>query len=179
MILGFTGLIGAGKSTCAKHMVEEYDFQPSNFKQSLIDEMKEIFPDVLRELGAIYDLDVQDLFDQKPPAMRALMQNFGTDLRRVEDLDYWVNIWKDKALSEDVVVDDVRFINEAKAVRDMGGYIIRVTVQGEKPFGGAHVSEHEWLDIEPDYHIKARRGDKKSVVEQLKDIYNTIKDEKR
>lgn len=178
MIIGFTGLIGAGKSTCAQHMVEEHDFTPINFKSGLIEEMKYHLPDVLRELGVIYDLDVQDLFDQKPPAMRALMQNFGTDLRRVENSDYWVDLWVSKIGAADIVVDDVRFLNEAEALRSKGGLIVKVTVQGEEPFGGAHLSEHEWLQIEPDYQIKARRGKPKDAIEQLEDIYNQIKDEK-
>ena len=60
---------------------------------------------------------------------RALMQWHGTEYRRAQDSEYWVK----KAMAKCVgtgpvlyVIDDCRFENEAKAIKDAGGVLVRV-----------------------------------------------------
>jgi len=96
MIIGITGLRRSGKTTVSKYLQENHGFVSHNFKAALIKEMKEKFPDTLDALCR--DLEganntVDGLFEEKPRAMRALMQNFGTDVRRAEDPNYWVDEW--------------------------------------------------------------------------------------
>lgn len=79
---------------------------------------------------------------------RQIMQRLGTDWgRKLIDAELWVRCWKGQAIRSlgdglCVVADDVRFPNEASAVRDLGGLVIRVL----RPGGGstehiAHASE--------------------------------------
>jgi len=160
MIIALTGFKRSGKSECAKHLAK-HGLKRINFKDCLIEEIKQNFPDLLKVIG--------DDFDNKPPAVRALLQNYGTEVRRRDNQDYWVNKWKEK-VSDNVVVDDCRFLNEAKAIKDLGGTIIRVIRPGFN--GDNHISEREQEQIKVDYTIIAQ--DLKSLIQQIDDLYSRI-----
>ena len=161
MIVAFTGLMGSGKSTCANYLVER-GFTKINFKDSLIAEVKKNFPELLREIMSYtHHENVDDLLATYPrhPLVRALLQNYGTDVRRRDADNYWVEKWGHVVASRvapnipaDVTTDDVRFINEAQMVRSLGGIIIRITDNKARAFSG-HPSETEQLQIVPDYTI--------------------------
>jgi hypothetical protein len=179
MIVGFVGKKGSGKTTAADALVAEHGFRKHNFKDTLIAEIKHKMPAVLHELVNVYekiDYDgmnpwtVERLFKEKPPLMRALLQNYGTEVRRADDPMYWVDAWGQlaSALSEqDIVVDDVRFENEAQAVRDMGGVLIRVMKDSfDYPIVDAHASETEQDSIVVNHEIKVKEGE----VNKLKEL---------
>ncbi|UUJ74495.1 deoxynucleoside-5'-monophosphate kinase [Microcystis phage Mae-Yong1326-1] len=76
-------------------------------------------------------------------AMRSLGTEWGRDQMAP---DVWVRILLTKAAThrmrgEPVVVDDMRFPNEAQAVRDAGGLTVRVTRPDLPPQAGEHPSE--------------------------------------
>lgn len=164
MLVGLIGFKQVGKSTAAAYLQNQYGFVRHNFKDALIAEMKERFPDLLEELSSVYAMNVDSLFIEKPPAMRALMQNFGTNVRRVDFDCYWTDQWASglPRSQGNVVVDDVRFKNEAAAVKDCGGVLIRL-VRPDVGTGGQHVSETEQLDIVADYTIESLAGDYSSL----------------
>ena len=177
MIVGFVGKKGSGKSTAAKFLEEEHGFCRHNFKDALIAELKHKMPETLREMVHAVALvsdgewTVDRLFAEKPPIARALLQNYGTDVRRADDPEYWVDLWRNFALVPDnknIVVDDVRFENEAQAIRDMGGCLIRimknspvVTEQDNHP------SETEQDDIVVNHEIVVEKGDLKTLKERV------------
>jgi hypothetical protein len=77
---------------------------------------------------------------------RKLWQIIGTDLLRDEiDPDFHVNRWKAlvQQLPEGVLVlvEDVRFPNEAEAIRSLGGVVVKLTRPGVSSVAGAHKSE--------------------------------------
>lgn len=114
------------------------------------------------------------LFDTKPQPFRALMQNYGTEVRRRDNADYWVNIWKDSvsgALKDKkhVVADDVRFLNEAKAVKDAGGILVKLMREDIQTTGN-HVSETEQDNIKCDVEIKLIKNDFNALEKDLKRI---------
>lgn len=185
MIYALTGRKGVGKSVAATYLKEKTGAKQINFKDAMIKEMQENFPDLLHELEEIYfDGErikcVDDLFKVKPPAMRRLMQNYGTNVRRKQDEYYWVRHWlmatldlggsrAHQATLTNVVVDDVRFHNEAQAVRDQGGIIIRL----ERPDIQAtdtHISETEMDAIAPDYTITVGKGEFEKLYTELAEI---------
>jgi hypothetical protein len=180
-IIGLVGFKHSGKSTAATHLEQKYGFVRHNFKDALIEELKEKFPDLLREIkqqwvnemirsGATFDVYNYDLFEWKPPLMRALMQNYGTEVRRKDDPDYWVKEWGKKSFSgHNIVCDDVRFLNEAQAVRDLGGIIIRL-VRTDITTGGEHVSETEQLQIPADHTITVGPGEHEKLYTALDTI---------
>ena len=102
------------------------------------------------------------------------MQCFGTEVRRGDDPLWWVKVWKqsaDRALAEDmsVLVDDVRFLNEATAVRECGGLIVRL-IRTDIDDTGSHVSEVEMDKIVADVTIETAKGDFDSLYRDLERI---------
>lgn len=79
---------------------------------------------------------------------RRLLQTLGTEWGRVEmGEDFWVNPAMhavDSLLDGgySVVIDDLRFANEARAIEARGGILIRVVRPDAKPYA-AHASEGE------------------------------------
>lgn len=157
MIIGFTGKKQSGKTEASMCL---NGFKLLNFKDALINEIRSGFPKLLEEIcraEAQLNLDwynVDKLFKKKPPLMRALMQNYGTDVRRKDEENYWTDRWLDRVryMDTNIVVDDVRFINEAEAVRLVDGIIIRIERPGLTN-QDTHVSELEMDEIEADITI--------------------------
>jgi hypothetical protein len=87
------------------------------------------------------------------------MQTLGTEWgRNCIHPNLWVDLWGESACSalefgdaRGVVCDDVRFANEADAVRRIGGEIWGVSRDGVLP--GTHSSETELAQIAPDVLI--------------------------
>lgn len=182
-IIAFTAKKETGKTTAVKYMKEKEVSVQINFKDALVEELTTLFPELLQAICDIYDkteydgMDpwtVEKLFRVKPPLVRALMRNFGTEVRRKEDPDYWVKAWTKKVLETTqypttIFVDDVRFLNEAKAVKDNGGTIIRITSDKPVPVD-AHGSEAEMDQIVPDRTVQNLFGDVESLYKQLDEI---------
>lgn len=197
-IIGLVGFKRVGKSTAAEYLAEQYGYMRHNMKDALVADIKRNFPDLLREiaghsfrekplfkttedfkLGQIVQIDtssptIDDLFTIKPPLMRALLQNYGTQVRRGDDNNYWVKRWKETLPEGNVVVDDVRFINEAQAIIANGGTLIRIT-RPDITTGGEHVSETEHLDIQCIHTIETKEGDTDALYRELDRIVAELK----
>lgn len=158
IIIGLTGLKQSGKSTAAKYLESKYGFKRHNFKDALIKELKKNFPDLLGEMVSVHNAEsVDKLFEIKPPLIRKLLQNYGTEVRRREDSEYWIRDWINNRPLANMVVDDVRFLNEAEAVRLYGGRIVQIIKQGQES-NDQHQSETEMAQIIPDSKIMANEG---------------------
>lgn len=138
LVIGFKGYLGSGKTTCAKHLLSSSTYRSMNFV--LIrpaDPLRKMLRPLLSLLGMPGEeierhLD-GDLKESVIPALgvsgRSLQQTLGTQWgrQRVRD-DLWVMVWQAQAEAHPggALNDSVRFLNEAKAVRDAGGVIIEV-----------------------------------------------------
>ena len=175
MIVSFTGKKQAGKTLCSDFFVKK-GFITINFKDSLIEEIKENFPDLLEHILSEYPFikRIDDLFEIKPPIVRRLLQNYGTNVRRKDDSNYWVDKWLKKVSSfkGDIIVDDCRFLNEAKTVKNLGGVIIRINRHSLKNDDN-HISEIEMDKIKYDYSIDNNKS-KKELNKKLKTLYHVI-----
>lgn len=169
MLIGLIGFKQVGKSTAAKFLEEQYLFQRHNFKDGLIAHIKLRFPDVLLGLSDLYEMTIDELFDQKPPLMRALMVNVGTDDVRRDDPDHWIDIYKETLPAGFVVTDDVRFLNEAQVIKERKGVLIRLT-RPDLTTGGHHESETQQLQIVADYTIECGAGDFDKLYRELDNI---------
>lgn len=171
MIIGLTGKKQSGKTEASKGLK---GFKLINFKDALIEEIKDGFPDLLEGIKDEYNLSndteitVENLFSIKPFLMRTLMQNYGTDVRRKDDKDYWVNRWLDSIHygDGDILADDVRFENEAKAVRTLGGIIIRIHRPSLEVGTDFHPTETEMDKIKVD-HLIINDGTIKDLQEKI------------
>lgn len=129
MIIGICGAAGAGKDTVALRL-RDHGF----FRVAFADPIYEM-------LAAMTGLSVAELSDRdkkeqeiawlgKSP--RQLLQSLGTEWGRqsVSD-DVWVRIaLRTASIASLAVIPDVRFDNEAKAVRAAGGSVWRVVRPG-------------------------------------------------
>ena len=148
MIVGVSGWIGSGKDAAVRRLVAKRGFTQLNMAAPLKAEVLRIMPRTVSEILRLNRWPLpQDptqmrlaVYDEKPPGIRELLQEWGTDLRRAEDPDYWVRQWKATVQPHrDVCASDVRFQNEAMAIKDLGGVVLRITRPGTIP--GDHVSE--------------------------------------
>jgi len=190
--IAFIGKAKSGKTTACTHILENYKgFTKVNFKDALVAELRQNFPDLLQKLVEleypsrmfsdkvaqqkwIDQSWIDQLFLDKPPLMRALMQNYGTEVRRAGNVNYWVNEWvTTRKTLGDVLVDDCRFHNEAQTIRDHGGVIIKIVQVGVED-SGTHSSELEMEGIAYDYEIVAEKGDHASFYAQLNVIMQKI-----
>lgn len=161
IIVGISGRIGHGKDAIAKRLQERWGFAVVSFASGLKEEVEERLP---RTLRAMHDLvctapaclhvsHIRELvWNIKPSPFRELLQEYGSDVRRADQPDYWTEKWKWKAAAHRLVaVPDVRFPNEYAMLRSMGAKLWRVERPGFGPTEAAtlHPSEtsldnHPW-----------------------------------
>jgi hypothetical protein len=145
--IGITGKIAAGKDTLADALVahESQMFM----KYSLAQPMKDIAMNVFGfTKDQLYDHDLKETTDKFwDITPRNFLQIMGTDMfRDVFRDDVWLKL-AEKHMKEHedkhVVIADIRFVNEAEFIRDLGGVIIKIERPGQPEAEGAvkHVSE--------------------------------------
>lgn len=147
MIIGLSGYARSGKDTVADHLISTYNFSRHSFAASMKEAMYRLNPIVhsdsigtfrYQSLVDVYGLDkVKDDY----PEVRRLLQVFGTEVGRdMFGENFWVDLVLDNLRSFHTVISDVRFVNEADAIRNQGGVIWRVNRSGIGPVTG-HSSE--------------------------------------
>jgi len=136
-IIGITGPAGAGKSTFARHLL-------CALAERHIPAICIPFAAALKKLARSIGWD-----GVKDARGRRLLQLLGTDVCRgcISD-SYWIDRWRAAVVRAAethvhvVVTDDVRFPNEAFAIRALNGTIIRLTGRAADIGAGArHASE--------------------------------------
>lgn len=111
----------------------------------------------MRVLTGLQDLQPAGKVAKTP---REVMQFLGTEYVRKAQGDYWIRSTIDGIQDGSrVLIPDTRFINEARAVRDIRGYVIRVTRIDLASSNDTHDSEVEIDKITPDLLIGVRTGD--------------------
>jgi hypothetical protein len=149
LIIGICGRAGSGKSTAAEHLIRRHGFERVKFAGPL----KAMTAALLEQMGAGEPMEfIEGVFKETPiPALgdkttRHVMQTLGTEWGRdVMGEDFWVNLARARiqSLIEDghnrIVIDDVRFENEAQMIRDLGGNVVALTDRGVEV--GNHPSE--------------------------------------
>jgi len=163
LVIGISGKIGCGKSTVARRVAERLGWRVTSFGARLKDEVSELFGFPREWCDTAEGKDrMVNLFDPSACShaqskillmtakwrgitVRELLQLWGTEVRRAYEPDYWVNRMED-FLGRNLggwVIDDVRFPNEAKYIRDLDGLLVRLEpYPGWEPGPHAvHVSE--------------------------------------
>lgn len=135
LIVGLTGFARCGKDTAATGLVECRGFTRLAFADLLkkvaydTDPFVEAAPGTFRRLAELVD-DVGLESAKDFPDVRRLLQRLGTEGGRN---NLGGNVWVDPVMrsaagsTNPVVITDVRFPNEAVAVRAAGGFVVRVT----------------------------------------------------
>lgn len=143
-VIGITGYAQSGKDTAAGFLMER-GFTRLSFAEPLREAVYALNP-ILDTYGpsqgdaTVRFARVQDVVDRLGyeqakklyPEYRELLQRFGTDVgRNLFGEGFWVDRVTDKlAPGANYVIPDVRFPNEALAVRRFGGTVWRVNRPG-------------------------------------------------
>ena len=141
-IIGVSGGFGHGKDAVVSILVERFGYERHAFADCLKLEVKRALTeldyrdyvwnrmpvpcrDAVLTCLAVGDLD--PFIKPTTPDMRSLLQLYGTEFRRAQDQDYWIQaLFDNTAPGTRVAVSDVRFRNEADLVREKGGQVWRV-----------------------------------------------------
>lgn len=149
MIVGFTGRMGSGKSTAATIAADILSAERVGFSQALKRDALGWVNHYRASVG-LPGLTLAHL-EVRKPTFRPLLQGLGTAVRDLVQPDYWINVLMDQ-LTEDThwVIDDVRFPNEAEAIRDRDGVVIliRATDAVRKQRLGMQFREAEWQALQ-------------------------------
>ena len=173
MIIGFCGKAGSGKDTAAAWFVKNAGFRQASFAAGL----KNMLSVAGLPEPANRD-DKEKLVEGFNFTWREAAQTLGTEWGRNLDTDIWVKLTMN-GLDKDIdyVFSDVRFDNEAGAIRDAGGLVIEL--RGRKVDLGnnsGHPSEH---GISTDFlsWIVDNNGSMSYLEQQLNLIRKDIKGE--
>jgi dephospho-CoA kinase len=169
MLIAFLGRKRSGKDTVADFLIKNKGFQ------------KYVFADPLKKgLKAFFNLTDEQLYDEKLKeeidprwgvSPRKLLQIIGTDIfqhslnKFIPDLkgetrNHWVNLFKEWYMKEieknpnvKIVIADARFIHEVKAIKELGGVVIKINRTVSNNINNdIHISEME-IDSIPDNMI--------------------------
>jgi hypothetical protein len=145
MIIGFVGFIGSGKDTAADYLVNFHEFRRDSFANTLKDAVSAVFgwDRVLLEGRTKEAREWREQVDpwwskrlNKPNLTpRWILQYWGTEVcRQGFHDDIWIASLENKMrrTTDNIVISDVRFPNEIKAIHNAGGKVIRV-VRGPEP----------------------------------------------
>ena len=181
-VIALVGFAGSGKDTAASHLVDNYNFIPFSFAESLKDTLATVFC-WDRELlsGSTHEsrkwretpdewwgkkLGISDFTPRKA------LQLIGTDLfRKHFDPDIWIlNIERKITLLPEnslVILTDGRFPNELSLIRRFGGKIIRIK-RGEEPI---------WFETALVANGFGNPDDAKWAERQMNDVFSVHKSE--
>lgn len=144
MLIGLCGAAGSGKTTIAEGLRDRHGFRVLSFADPLYDAVAAITGVPVERLKdrAVKEVELPGI-GRSP---RYLLQTLGTDWgRAMVDENLWINAAMARvAVGEDVVIADVRFDNEAQAIRDRGGrvfYVVRPGWRCLKSTEATHSSE--------------------------------------
>lgn len=155
-VIGFCGLAGSGKTTAAKRLMEKHNFalvslgQPLKYMLGALLEMCGGVPiDKCHRMlyGDLKEVPARELGGRTP---RHAMQTLGTEWgRKFIAPSLWVDAWRDVAQRYScVVVDDVRFPDEAAAITAMGVGGRLYVLHRPGLVAGSHESERNTLVVD-------------------------------
>ena len=165
-LIGFTGMAYNGKSTAANFLVD-------------LGYTKLSFSNAVKEMAIKYfKVSKEDAYINKPPHVRTILQGIGSMMREETHPDFWATKALSKCTDASILytIDDVRYINEAKMIKQARGILIRI-VCPDTPLAltgeaANHLSETEQDTIDVDYTIIAKYGDVATIQYQLFKILN-------
>ena len=176
-IIGLVGKLQSGKSTSANFIL---DYLKKDY--NII--CKYSFADLLKTMILNAGIcNAEELWGKKTEFSRLMLQKIGTEIiRKQVSENFWVQKMAEKIAetfmdspNENIliVIDDVRFLNEAELISKFGGTLIRIIRPDleQNKNENKHLSEVEQDEILTDYEII----NNVSLVELKDKIINILK----
>ena len=180
-IVGLAGKKGSGKNTVSKLLRMVSNYSETSFADALRHELNYYInknPDyiiqVLMSFNKHHLVDLVNKYKgrfsieltynrETKDEFRELMQFWGTEVRREEDAEYWINQidWKDN-----LIITDVRFGgvdthgSEVNSIRSMGGKVIYIEGPATQIEQDSHISEQ----LSPEECDMILHWDKKDIL---------------
>lgn len=170
-LIGIIGPKGAGKSSLAKAIKRQFNSPDMAARFRFAGPIKAMVKQLLLNAGvpsqkANQYVDGSRKEEEIHPfpvdgvTARELMQTLGTEWGREHvDEDLWMSLGltrgrEARGRGEFAMIDDVRFQNEAEAIRFHGGRIVRVYRDGYEWGEDSHSSEGGLASLVPDYAVE-------------------------
>jgi hypothetical protein len=178
LLIGLTGRAGAGKSTVAAYLTDQYAFAELALADPIVNMIGSLFADA--GISGAWMVE-RDLKEQPTPlgySYRRLAQTLGTEWGRALAPDFWLRVATARMasaqlLADNVVVSDIRFPNEAAWLAARGGTLVRV-VREHVPQVHAHESEQHADQLPADAEL-INTGSKATLFEQVDRLLATIR----
>ena len=139
MIIGFVGFIGSGKDTAADYLVNCHGFRRDSFANTLKDAVAQVFgwdrtllegrTAEARKWREQLDVWWSERLNIPELTPRWVLQQWGTEVcRQGFHDDIWIASLENKMRKtrDNIVISDVRFPNEIKAIHNAGGLVVRI-----------------------------------------------------
>lgn len=182
LIIGIAGKKRSGKDTVGRHLHQKYGYQRFAFADEVRAALLRLDPIVFADWYEKKAIRLSEYVDRhgwekakEIQEVRGLLKRMGTEAIRSIDRFFWVRktmLDVDLCTAERVVITDVRFQNEANAILDRSGYIIRI-VRPETEDDDAHQSETELDQIWTDYTV-VNDGSLQQLQEKVDEILEEI-----
>lgn len=176
-IIGISGKKGSGKTLLAHLILENY---PEYSIKSFAYPLKKMTAELL-DIGDMGELDKESVKMQPivfcpTVTIRQLLQVIGTEVGRNLDPNFWVNyLFFNTLKDEKVIISDVRFPNEATAITERGGIIIRlVTEEDTKEPKDLHESETALDMYRPDITLYNNKTGQKEFYQAFVNAMETF-----
>ncbi|MFG3715816.1 hypothetical protein [Micromonospora sp. NPDC047730] len=180
-LIGLLGRARAGKDTVAGRLVERHGFRRYAFADALKEAALIADPIVvpvdtvggsLRLSHFVHSVGWEAAKEVRE--VRRTLQQFGVGIRHL-DPHFWVRVVMDEVSDPDgpaAVITDVRFPNEAAAIRAAGGKLVRVVRPGQDE-SDQHISEVALADWPVD-HTLLNDTDVHALMIKVDGMINTL-----
>lgn len=140
MIIGLSGPKGGGKDTIGKGLAEIFHLEVDRFAAKLYDMARAFDPEIHPAMSHAKK-DGFLLNDPELGTRRAFLEKLGTEFgRNLINEGLWIKGTMDRVGILPTVLVDVRYPEEAEAIRDRGGVVVHLRPDWVS-FGGEHPSD--------------------------------------
>lgn len=176
-LVGLIGKKRAGKDTFARVLVEEFGYRRIAFADPLKDVALELDPLVgpaslmaldsgapkMHRLSDVVDVLGWEAAKDTVPEVRRTLQHLGQAVRKY-DPEFWLRIGLQEAFrtrlsdgldspGRPVVITDVRMRNEAEAIQEEGGLLVRILRPRHADDEDSHISERDLDGYDADVEV--------------------------
>lgn len=173
MLIGISGKMYSGKSTVSDILRQSYPelgFIDKPFAGPLKKSLASMFNE---NIANFYNQDFKNNHILLPNmTTREVMQKYGQAMRNIYK-NFWIYLnLKDYKKEENWLIPDVRFRNEADAIQDLGGVVIRI--ESKRSLPSTDVSETALDNYENFHIIITNDGTKDELTEKTREAFKLI-----